>query len=455
MSEWIEGLMPGEPVAPRESAVVVAARRRDGRRELLMHRRSARSSFLPGHWAFPGGRLDPADREQAAASPDAVSAHACCAARELREETGLHVEPEQLVPIAVRTTPPFHTMRFRTEFFFVELPPQTEVESIPPCPEECDEQSFVDPALAHRRWMDGDWPLPPVLPPLLRAAADANAEPAAELTRSLALVNELEDLTPRIEFVPGIWLVPQRSRTLPPASHTNAYLIGGRRFLVVDPGSADPEELALLVDTIRRRQQDGDRAEAIVLTHHHHDHTDGAGPLADLLRLPIRAHAATAERLRVRDPETPVAGNLADDERLDLDGLELFVRHVPGHAAGQIALQAPERKTTLVADLISGVSTIVIDPDDGDMSAHLGSLAHLAALDPGTLYPGHGPPQPAAALRQSLSHRMQREAQIAEQLGRGVTDPDAIARAIYEPTVPFRLAGLQVRAHLRRLLPRR
>lgn len=443
MSERLDEIPAAEPATPRESAVVIVARRTPEGRELLMHRRSLRTAFLPGHWAFPGGRLDDLDE------PSRDGAHARCAARELQEECGVIVAAETLRPIGLRTTPPFHPMRFRTEFFFVELPPGTEVPDTPHSLEESDEQKFVDPRDAHNAWVSGEWPMPPVLPPLLRQAIELRNDTTLELTQALTMVNELEELTPRIEFLPGVWLVPQKSATLPPASHTNAYLLGARRFLIVDPGSDDPEELALLVDTVQRRRRDGDRVEAIVLTHHHRDHVAGSPALADMLRLPIRAHPETASRLTHLDAE--LSSNLRDGDELDLEGMTAIVRHTPGHAAGHIALQVPEYRFTLCGDLISGVSTIVIDPDDGDMTQYLKSLSRLAALEPGQLFPAHGPPQPAGALRAAVEHRLSREAQIKAAREAGSTSVDELVHAVYGSTVHRTLAQLQVRAHLARL----
>ena len=42
-----------------------------------------------------------------------------------------------------------------------------------------------------------------------------------------------------LEFQEGLVLVPQRTPTLPPATHTNCYLAGRGELLIVDPGAAD------------------------------------------------------------------------------------------------------------------------------------------------------------------------------------------------------------------------
>src|SRR5437867_3800921 len=52
----------------------------------------------------------------------------------------------------------------------------------------------------------------------------------------------------RIELNWGIVLHPMKTRPLPPATHTNAYLVGDREMALIDPGSGDPEELERLFE---------------------------------------------------------------------------------------------------------------------------------------------------------------------------------------------------------------
>jgi 8-oxo-dGTP diphosphatase len=57
----------------------------DRRGRLLLLRRAATSEQNPGRWEFPGGRMDPGEGVRAAL------------VREVREETGLEVEPGRLL----------------------------------------------------------------------------------------------------------------------------------------------------------------------------------------------------------------------------------------------------------------------------------------------------------------------------------------------------------------------
>ena len=80
-------------------------------------------------------------------------------------------------------------------------------------------------------------------------------------------------------------ILPLRTPTLPPATHTNCYLVGDT---VIDPGSPDPNEQARLLAYIATRPIPLRR---ILLTHHHGDHIGGAWALSQSLNLPIYAHS--------------------------------------------------------------------------------------------------------------------------------------------------------------------
>ena len=100
---------------PSASAIVL----RDDPIEVLMMRRHAQSSFVPDAWVFPGGALEESDI--ARAEGDLLNAMRYCAARELREETGVDLgEPldlEKLVWTSRWITPQGLPKRFDTYFF--------------------------------------------------------------------------------------------------------------------------------------------------------------------------------------------------------------------------------------------------------------------------------------------------------------------------------------------------
>ncbi len=105
-----------------------------------------------------------------------------------------------------------------------------------------------------------------------------------------------------------IWLIHGRNR---------------RHVAVVDPGDAAPVEKALA---------DGGLAlEAVLVTHHHADHTGGIEALVAARDVPVWG----PENERTPALTVPLAGG----DRVELEGLGLSfeVLDVPGHTAGHIA----------------------------------------------------------------------------------------------------------------------
>ncbi|MEZ5341132.1 MAG: NUDIX hydrolase [Acidimicrobiales bacterium] len=111
------------------AATVVLARDGATGPEVLMLRRNSKIAF-GGMWVFPGGRVDPADREvdNRLLDDDREIARRA-AVREANEEAGLVVDPHDLIPWSYWVPPmlPAMTMagprrRFSTWFFLAEAP---------------------------------------------------------------------------------------------------------------------------------------------------------------------------------------------------------------------------------------------------------------------------------------------------------------------------------------------
>ncbi len=100
----------------------------------------------------------------------------------------------------------------------------------------------------------------------------------------------------------------------------------GQRALVVDPGDAQPVQDAL--------QRLGLQLAAILLTHHHADHTGGVDALRNATGAPV--YGPAHETL----PE-PVA-RLGEGDTARVLGLDFQVIDVPGHTAGHIAYYCPD-----------------------------------------------------------------------------------------------------------------
>ena len=110
---------------PRTAATVVLIRDAEQGPEVLLLKRNKALLFAGGVWVFPGGALDPEDRE--AGGDDEERAARIAAAREAVEEAGVEVDPDIMVQISHWTTPVVEPKRFYTWFFLAEAPRRRDV----------------------------------------------------------------------------------------------------------------------------------------------------------------------------------------------------------------------------------------------------------------------------------------------------------------------------------------
>lgn len=187
--------MSDEPVvAPaRPSATVVLFREHDASGEILLVQRSGRLDFHGGAWVFPGGRVDAHEEEEAAG--DVLAAARAAAVREVREETGLVIEPGALVTISRWTTPIQAPKRFLTWFFLAPVEERCEV-----CVDgrEIVASRWVSPAVAIGEHRAGQLDIPP--PTFVTLERLAGARSLAE-HHALQAAHEPDIFEPRIVVV--------------------------------------------------------------------------------------------------------------------------------------------------------------------------------------------------------------------------------------------------------------
>ena len=255
----------------------------------------------------------------------------------------------------------------------------------------------------------------------------------------------LDDAPPRLlPVAPGVRVLALRTPTLPPAAHTNVYLVGpdAGPVAVVDPGSPYPEQQAILDQVLTELAP-----AAVLLTHHHGDHVGGAMALAARWAVPILAHAATADRLA---GVVDVDRHIADGETVH-GATAVFT---PGHAEGHLCFTIGN--ATIAGDMVAGLGTILIDPSEGDMAVYFQSLDRLLALPQMTLLPAHGPAivDGHGKLREYLAHRKAREAKVLAGLGREPQTLAALVASVYRdtPRMLWPLAERSLLAHLVKLV---
>lgn len=220
---------------------------------------------------------------------------------------------------------------------------------------------------------------------------------------------------------------------------TNTYVIGDDQgVIILDPGPVDDDHADAIVNAIGMR-----RIASVVVTHTHSDHAPLANPLARQLDVPTLGHAPGPEF----DPDL----RLEDGDVVEAGGVRLQVVHTPGHARDHLCFLAGT--TLFTGDHIMGGSSVMID----DLSSYLASLRRLQELDLTRLHPGHGPDmdRPQEVISWYLAHRLQREQQIVQLLGRasGPISVGSIVEEIYADvdTSLHPMAALSVAAHLRKL----
>lgn len=470
MSEAIAGI-PAAPAAPvRDAAAVIMYRRSSSGLEVFWLRRGAHLSFAAGFYAFPGGAVDEADSQVGVEGTRGLHASLHAAAvRELFEETGvlcaegaerlsqsalprlradvlagkipfgralaahgLRLHQRNLLEAGRWITPPFSPLRFDARFFLLELPrgqlPQF-------WPGEHAEGGWVSPATGLRRWEEGRTLLHPPSLHALRVLAEGG--PAEEMARRLASPPGVADYIPdRIEFQRGIRVFPLRTPTLPPATHTNCYLIGDGELLIVDPGADDVGECERLFRFLGALVRERLEPKAVFLTHHHRDHVGGALAVKRRFGLPIWCHERTAARLSEGADRL-----IGDGEVLELAGdkrMRFAAVHTPGHVGGHLCLVEERSKAAIVGDMVAGVGTIVIDPPEGDMGDYIEQLGRLRERGVGALYPAHGPvvPDGAAKLTEYIDHRSEREERVYQAVRGGCSGVEDIVLAAYTDVAP-------------------
>jgi endoribonuclease LACTB2 len=459
--------------------------------KMLWVKRSAKLAFMGGFHAFPGGQLEKEDLDiPVSGCTGEEAAMRACAAREvfeeigvllaegadqltveqiaaarralaagektfrqIIEENGVAITREAITAAGRWVTPPFAPRRFDTWFFLAWLPEHQDalVE-----PGELETAEWIRPAEAFDHWRRGEIIMAPPTLHIIRTLAENREHVQMWPTLLTATPEAQRGMVRRIEFRPGIFLFPVKTPTLPPATHTNCYIVGGNEVVIIDPASPYEEEQRELDEFIDKLISEGRRVREIIVTHHHPDHTGGVNHLRRRLGVPVAAQALTAERIA---PSIAVDRLIEDNELIDLEGepgWRLRTLHTPGHTRGHLCFYEENSGAIITGDLVVGFGTVVIDPPEGNMRQYFDSLHRLLALPKlSSLFPAHGPAIGNARykLEEYLTHRTWRENKILEAVQAGASLPEEIVSVAYTDVTPamWGLAERSTVAHLEKL----
>jgi hydroxyacylglutathione hydrolase len=267
------------------------------------------------------------------------------------------------------------------------------------------------------------------------------------------------------EVIPGVRRLLANNPSPFTYKGTVSYIVGDRKVAILDPGPADEQHIARLLEAVR-----GETVTHIFVTHTHRDHSPAAA----------RIKAETGAIIIAEGPHRParplLGGEsyrleasadmsfrpdvvLRDGEIVSGAGWTMQAIATPGHTANHMAFAFKETGVLFSGDHVMAWATPVVAPPDGAMGDYMASLHKLARRSEQTYFPGHGGAVHDAPrfVQFYIRHRERREASILHRLAKGAADIPTIVRAIYVG-LDSRLIGaasLSVLAHLEDLVARK
>ena len=156
---------------------------------------------------------------------------------------------------------------------------------------------------------------------------------------------------------------------------------------IIDPGY-DPKILMKLLNENHLEPQ------AILLTHHHVDHSGSADILRKELDIPILIHREDADMYREGADRFLEDGDILKlgEEGKGSKGVKLKVLHTPGHTRGGICLMSERDKVCFTGDTIFNVDLGRTDLEDGSQAEMVRSIRSVVDTwgNDINIYPGHG-----------------------------------------------------------------
>jgi glyoxylase-like metal-dependent hydrolase (beta-lactamase superfamily II)/8-oxo-dGTP pyrophosphatase MutT (NUDIX family) len=432
--------------------------------EVLLGKRSITMRAFPNYWAFPGGgvsSVDTAAVEYFSQLEGEEAKTIACILREMSEELGLvpatngltavplearleivsdkknwlpmaqnnafPVSRKNIKVLSHRITPPFGPVQFDNAFLHFHAGSSKEVPEIDLEPQtEFTEVMWAKPVEILSKWRSYEMKVAPPVVTLLM-----------EIERTLDrfdrnMENAADDIASRLPgrrsilFAHGVEVVPIKTATLPPADHTNAYMVGDPQgdYVLVDPAVRMREDMESLATAIDRHKG---TLVAVVFTHSHGDHLADIGLLREAIDAPIWGSEYTSQSV-------PCDRILVDGDVLQLGNQSWKVMITPGHHPGHVCLLGDAG--LIAGDMVAGIGTILIPPQTGNMNEYIEQLKRLKDAKPHLIFPSHGPviALPEQTIQRYIDHRSARHQRVLDAVLAGTSSVEDIARTAYEDT---------------------
>jgi ribonuclease/clavin/mitogillin len=405
---------------------------------------------FPGYWAFPGGKVEKEDAQFVIddprlhkLDPRLISA----LNREGQEELGVDLLEQvkqgnvsQIHCLGCAITPDFNPYRFATYFFKVDFKKKIQFKVDQ---NEALQAFWINNTDLLARYNKGEIL---AVPPVIKVIEALGKNPELTAISDLNFEYDSSRYVPYIESIKSVRQIMPLSHTLPPATRTNAFLLGDGDHpkILVDP-SPKIEEYEKFKNTINLFGFD-----KIMLTHHHPDHHENSTQLAKDFNIPILLSLDTFNRLINIDQ------NYFKEIRTEIIkegdvltrwlGKDIVVYEVPGHDEGQLALAPVDMSWFLAGDLFQGVGTVVIGGDEGDMAKYFQTLEKVILLNPKVVFPSHGIGLGGTdIIQRTLEHRRVRENQVLTLFQEGKSEDEMLAviyTEIPEELKPFAMKNI-------------
>lgn len=395
--------------------------------QLYFVKRQNKLKAFPGYVSFPGGKVDKNEGLEEALI------------RECEEELNYSIKDE-ISYIGIAASPDFNPLRFEAHYYVINLkekPKFIEDEN------EIEFSFWASPTQLMDKYYKGEILL---IPPMIRIM---NYFMKKKIGKSEFHSITNPENVPQLETIYGVKQYMPLSLTVPPATRTNAFLIGG---ILIDPSPQDQNELEKLKKTL-----DMSKVNKIMLTHHHGDHHKYAPELAREFNLEMYMSEDTHQRILSYDKnyfsEITIRHIHDGDVMTEWLGEKVIAMSVPGHDEGQMALYPSSKRWLLASDLFQGIGTVVVGGDEGNMQKYFNTLEKVISMDFGCVFPSHGIALGGVEiLKKTLEHRKMRESQVLEMHNKGMDVDEMLSKIYFDiPEKLYKYAKANIESHLDKL----